>query len=151
MTRSEFIDSVEYFSELQEFCSDEGINVLDDYFDESDLDYNVESDICDCDYGWRCIRDLLNDIETGCDFYRRLGWLCYEGCGSYEFEQLKNEVLEIMDGRGEWDPEDDDEGDDTDDCENSTIDEEYVYRDPVIEPPVETFSLEELLGISVSV
>lgn len=123
MTREEFIENIDYFYELRDFCNDEDIDILDDYFDGDDLDDAIYSDMNEyaAEYSWQDLRDALSNISTGYDFYRRDGVLYFDGCGQPDFDELKERVLEIMDDRESWDRDDDDEDDDEDDEEEETI------------------------------
>ena len=141
MTRSEFIREISCFSELREFCEEEQLSDCDDYVDGDRLDDAIDEDIRYCDMNWRDVRDYLNDITTGEDFYRRDGCLDYVPMDSEDFESLKQDVLNYMDDYREWDPEDDDEEDETEEVDEESVDDEYVYTDPVIEDPNSKISI----------
>ena len=145
MTRREFIDEITRFYELRDFCNENDIYTCDEYFDSDDLDDEVDNDMRDCDYGWRDLRDSLNSIETGYDFYKREGYLYYEGCTDEDFENLKEDVLEVMDERGAWDYDEDDEYEDDED----TDDDEYVYKDPEDVEPETPIQFDEFVGLQV--
>lgn len=152
MRRSEFIDDVTLFCELRDFCYDNDISRLDEYFDSDDLDDNVYEDMRNCDYSWTDLRDALRCIPEGYDFYYREGYFDYTGCDNTDFESLKDEVLEIMDNRGDWDYEEDDEDEDDEDYDEECCDDpedEYVYRDPVIEDPNADVSISSFFELPV--
>lgn len=126
MTRQEFFDDVYDFSELRDFCHNNGCEICDDvYDDESKNDYINErlSDIADDADDWQSLYLILDDIPTGYDYYR------LDDCGNFEslddddFDDYKNDVLEWMDENEYWDEDEDDE-------------EEYF-------PPEEEYSEEE--------
>ena len=119
MKRSEFLEEVTTFWELRDFCHDENISVTDGYIDGDELDQEVEEDVCNRDCCWDTLRDCLNDICYGSDFYYRNGWLDYIGQDDDDFEELKEKVLDIMDDRGDWDDEENDEDDSSEECEES--------------------------------
>lgn len=145
MTRNEFFEEITQFWELRDFCNDQDIYECDDYFDSDDLNDIVESDIRDGDFrNWEDIRDSLNSIETGYNFYKREGYLYYEGCTVDDFDALKQSVAEIMDDRVAWDEDEDDYEDDEDE-----VDDEYVYQDPPEVEPVEAISFDELAGFQI--
>ena len=147
MTRNEFFEDVTRFYELRDFCNDNEIYECDDYFDGDDLDDEVQSDINNDDFrSWTDLRDGLDSIETGYDFYKREGSLYYEGCTDEDFDEIKSRVADIMDERGAWDPDEDDE--DYEDDENG-VDDEYVYQDPPEVEPVESINFDDLIGFQI--
>lgn len=148
MTRSEFLREISCFSELREFCEEEGLSDCDDYVDGDCLDEAIDEDIRYCDMNWRDVRDYLNDIITGEDFYRKDGCLDYVPMDSEDFESLKQDVLSYMDNYGEWGLEDDDEEDETDEVDEESVDDEYVYTDPVIEDPNSKISIDDFFFAS---
>lgn len=110
MTRDEFMDNINDFSELLEFCSDEDCEICADIYRDDDYDREVEDDIANAGYGWRALRDYLSDLPTGYDYYRRNGSFDYDGLDDRDFEDYKSEVAAWMDDGGWWDedePEDD--------------------------------------------
>ena len=147
MRRSEFIEDVTLFCELRDFCYDEDISLLDDYFDENDLDDNVYEDMRNCDYSWTDLRDALRGIEEGCDFYYREGYF-----DNTDFDSLKEEVLEIMDERGAWDDEEDEEDEDEEELDEESCEDpedEFVYKDPVVEDENSGVSIGEFFELPV--
>lgn len=148
MTRSDFEDNITLFYELRDFCSEQYISILDEYFDEDDLDENVCDDIQYADYSWRELRDALRSVPDGYDFYRREGYFDYIGCSEADFEDLKEDVLRIMDERDGWDPEEDEEDEDDEyDEDDETQPEEYVYIEPVVEDPNKDVKLGEFFEL----
>lgn len=148
MTRAEFFDEITYFCELRDFCEENEVyGALDDYFDGNYLDDEVESDLSEYDGNWVDLRDLLNDIRTGYDFYRRDGSFDYVACDDEDLYNLKESVANIIDERGGWDPDDEDE--DEDDEEYEELDEEYVYQDPPQPELNEGMGFDELVGFEI--
>ncbi len=148
MTRQEFIENITTWSELLDFCYDNDSNVCEDIISYDTMDEEIESDLQEevGNRSWRDIRDLLSDINTNYDYYRRDGMFDY--CpmdDDSDFDEYKDVVLDWMDDNGYWDDEEDDEG-------------EYFDDDPFNERPVseeedepaaeaEDFSIGELLGM----
>lgn len=129
MTLQEFDDDITLFYELKDFCSENECSYLDEYFD--DLDDEVNSDLYEWvrynDSDWEDVRNALNDIGTGYDFYRRDGSFDYMGCDDEDFDTLKADVREWAIENGKFD---DDEDEDEDDGE------EEEYR-PALAPGFE--------------
>lgn len=103
MKRQEFIDNITQFYELRDFCHEHELwEITDEYFDGDQLDDEIERDISDRDCDWSTLRDYLNDISTGGEFYYRDGWLCYTERDDEDFQNLKNQVLDAMDEEEGW-------------------------------------------------
>lgn len=149
MTRNYFLDYVTDWSELIEFCREQDCDVCEDIIDEDELDEYVDSDISNTDYGWRRIRDFLDEIPTGYDYYRYDGTFDYVGLDAADFEDYKNRVLDWMDSDDLWEPEEgEDEGEDFDpDYDFFSPGEEEPKTDEPEEPPVEEedFSVSDLM------
>lgn len=114
MTRQEFIDSIDNYSELKEFCYDNDCNILEDVYDEEARDEMVNEWLVDWarNDSWKELRDRLDNINDDYYWYRYDD--CYDewvGLNDYEdFDNYKNEVLEWADEYGCWDdPEDEEE------------------------------------------
>lgn len=99
MTRQEWIDSIEDFSDLISFCIDSGYqeDKADHIISDYDLDRYVEDDLRNCDYGWQSIRDYLANIPQGYDWYLCDGYFDYTGLTSDDFEDWKSDVLSELD------------------------------------------------------
>lgn len=127
MTRQEWIDSIGDFGDLVHFCLDSGYQedeanqILSDY----DLDNYVEDDIRSYDCGWQSLRDYLNEIPSGYDWYRCNGYFDYDGLTNDEFEDWKADVLSELDRDGYFD---DDEEEDDDDGVIERVRPEVEYR-----------------------
>lgn len=141
MTRQQFMDEVTDFDELFQFCDENGYeDALEDIYHQDALDEYVESEISEYirRHSWRELRDALDDIPTGYNYYRCTGWLEYDGADD-EFEYYKDQVLECCDRNGDWDDEEEEEedyyGPDTffgvdqeDEEEESAPDEEFSVQ-----------------------
>ncbi len=143
MTRDYFIEEVTTWSELLEFCGEEGCYTCEDIIYSDDLDELLCNDISEAirHDTWTEIRDALDSIETGYDFYVIRGTFNYEGADD-DFDYYKDEVLEWGDYNDKWDePEDEEDavfGEPVEDCEESELQEEPLED--------EDFSVGELVG-----
>ena len=106
MTRQEFLDDVNGFSDLLRFCSDEDLDAcsyvktadeLDEWLNDTILDWARE--MC-----WTELRDQLDDINTNYDYYDTEYGV--EGI-DYDFERYKWYALEEADELDIWDEEED--------------------------------------------
>lgn len=147
MTRQEFLDSVNDFGDLIDFCSDEGCDYCENIYYEDSFDDLVN----DCvsgwarDMGWRDLRDRLDDIPSGYDWYDTSDE--WRGLDDDDFRAYKDDVLEWGDDHDIWDvPDEDDE--EIDDFEDDGIFEED--EDDDYEEPEDGCSFEELFAASSS-
>lgn len=152
MTRSCFIESVTEWYELLEVCGEYGCDVCEDIIDEGQLDLYVCDDIRDAmeTREWGYIRDMLNDISRGYDYYRINGSFDYDGMDYDDFDVYKERVLDWIDEYGSWEDEDDD-GDDEEDTEadsDSDVFSQESESEPE-EPAVEEedFTVIELMNM----
>ncbi len=138
MTANEFLENVNEWWELKDFCSETGCDYCDDIVDKYTLDEDVEYALSEyhCDYNWREIRDLLNDIPTGYDFYRCNGSFDYVGLDGEDFESLKEDVYDWAFLNGYFDDEEEDE-----EVEDGSSEPE---EDPVED---EDFSVSDLMSM----
>lgn len=115
MTRQEWIDDITDFSDLINFCEENGYqdDTARSIFCDYDLDSWVEDDIRDCDYGWRSLRDSLSDIPDGYDWYRRDGFFDYVGLTQDDFDDWKSDVLSELDDDDFFEDEEEEEDGDT--------------------------------------
>lgn len=110
MTRQEFIDEVNDWQELIDFCNREGIDYCDDVYDFGSYSSKIEDEIQErlAWDGWEAIRDWLYDLPCGCEYYVNSdnGW--FEADNSY-FEDTKQDVLNFMDDDDRWDEDEEEE------------------------------------------
>ena len=115
MTRTEFIDDIQCWDDLLDFCSGYDCNVCADIIPYNSLNSNLGEDftMCGDEYDWDDIRDWLNNIDDNANYYYRNGCFEYESVDD-QFESYKDDVLEWGDEGDIWDPEQehDDDGDD---------------------------------------
>ena len=111
MTRQEWEDSIEDIGDLVSFSNETGYqdseycDVIDDY----GLDDCISEDIRYYDGSWQSLRDALDSIETGYDWYKREGCLDYTGLDSSDYRDMKEEMLQELIDDDFFDEEDADE------------------------------------------
>lgn len=124
MTREQFENDVTCVSELIEFCNDHDLDYCSEWVYCDDYDQWVCEDINDStgSDSWEDIRDWLNDLPTGYDFYIRNGRLDYYGMDemSDEFYSQRESIADQLESDGFFDYEgdEDDEDEDYDDDNN---------------------------------
>lgn len=134
MTRQDFIDDVNSFWELIEFCGDERLDICEDLVFWDELDGYIMRAIRDLDT-WQGIRDFLSDIPDGGEYFSVDGYgdvVCVDDM----FDDYKADVLRAMDQCNAWDEEEDssDDDDDVDGSESSiyaTEEDEEITIDDV--------------------
>lgn len=107
MTRSEFIEEITTFDELYSFCCDNnyaGIFLNHDIYPRADVDYLLDDYIKNGGWeSWKEVKNVLEDIPDT-DWYIRDYWSDeYEEASDSDFDDLKEEVLEIGDENEIWD------------------------------------------------
>lgn len=140
MTRQEFLTDVNDFWDLRNFCYDEDCDILIDAYDYDSADEVIQEGLTDYirNYNddWRDIRDRLNYIDLGGDWFWCNGWDDWD-CIDDDFDDYKEQVLDWADRNGVFDEED------AEDVESS---------EPEEEPPFDTedFSVLETLDAGSS-
>ena len=113
MTRQEFIDNIHYWSELIEFCSDNGCDYCEDIYDSDAWNDYVNDDVAEMarNDGWRDILGVLQEYDelSGYDYYRRNDYGEWIGLDDDDFESYKDDVCGWMDDNDYWDEEDEEE------------------------------------------
>lgn len=125
MTRNEFLDGVNTWRELIEFCCDEDCDACEDICDEDQKDDEIEADLIEIvrEEGWKTIYHWLDEIPTGFEYYRRDGMFDYVGMDERgDFQEYKDAALEWMDDRDCWDEEETEEPEEQ-------FDEEVINED----------------------
>lgn len=135
MTRREFLEDVTDFYDLRDFCWRNDCYVMDDYdvIDDEQKDDRIHEWLRETDEDWSTIRDILDDVPTGYDFYRCDGWVTFYPCDDSDFDDVKSEVLEWADDNDVF--EDSDEEDDDEEIEEETAD------------PVDSINCELLMAV----
>ena len=146
MTRAEFIDTVNEWWELIDFCSDENCEICNDVYSNDDRDSYIDerlSDIADSIGDWRSLRDELYNITTGYDYYLYNGWTDWIGLTDEDFEEFKQRVLVWMDNGDYWEEEEDEE--EFFDDEYYDEDDEDWFEDEPIPSDIDTQEFENLI------
>ena len=140
MTRQEFIDDVQYWSELIDFCYEEGCYVCEDVYTSDQRDDRIDEDVSEMmrNNSWRTILDTLQtyDDQSGYEYYSLDGYGDWIGLDDDDLASYKDDVLEWMDNNGRW-------GDENDEDEND--------EDDNIPTEAEDLSLNELFNAGVDV
>lgn len=107
MTRSYFLAQINEWRDLIDLCRHYRCDICEDIIDRDQLDNYVHDDIIACinDNSWKEIRDMLEEIDPGFDYYRADGRFDYECLESYDFYNYKQKVLDWMDGKDMWEEE----------------------------------------------
>lgn len=119
MTRNEFIENVTEFYDLRDFCFENDMyGIADELYDSDYLD-ELLNDRLRNNYwdDWQSALSDLSGIDTGYDWYREDGYGNFDGLDSSDFDDLKQEVLEIGDRDELWDEEDDEDEPDEEESE----------------------------------
>ena len=100
MTRREFINDVQYWSDLLDFCSDEGCDYCEDVYSSDQWNDWIDDNMYDWarNNGWREILRILQDYDelTGYDYYRKDEYGDWYGLDDNDFESYKNSLLTIL-------------------------------------------------------
>lgn len=108
MVRDDFLSEIEDYSDLINFCNENGIyNVIGNVCDYSEFCELVDEDIRNStryDH-WTDVRDWLNQLPTDSEsgYYRRNGRLEYEELTARDFEDDKQYILELAEEHGLFD------------------------------------------------
>ena len=112
MTRQEFIETINDFSDLIEFCNDYNLSTCEDIMSDDTLDeeinYRLEN-YRDYFSNWREARDFLSDIDTSYYWYDQ----DFNGI-DYDFDEYKERALGEGDDDGIWDDDEEEEEEDDD-------------------------------------
>ncbi len=133
MTRREFEENINNFQELYDFCYDNDLQTMEsvetkDAIFQDLIDDHIK-EYLSSGY-WYNLRNILDDIDDGYDYYRVDGILDYIPITDDDFEAYKSDVADEMDGY--WDDEDE---------------EETEEAQPVTEPQPEPVDPEDLVPI----
>ena len=129
MTRQNFIDDVNSFWELIEFCDNERLDTCADVIYGDYLGEYIMRTIRQDFDTWQGIRDYLSDIQTGGEFYAEDGYgniICVDDM----FDSYKEDVIRTMDQCESWD---EDEEEDAVDDTGSSVSSAYRVEDEDID------------------
>ena len=128
MTRNEFLENVDTFSNLIDFCDEIGSDVCCDLYYYEDLNEAILDDLReDPPRDWCELRDCLNGIPEAPYWYVRNGWLDYESADD-RFDEFKQMVLDEADDNGDFDADEEEEN------EEEPVEEEAGEESEVSEP-----------------
>lgn len=149
MTRQDFIDYVGYWSELLDFCTEEGCYVCENIYSDASRNDFIEEDLYEMvrDMNWREVLNVLQgyDSNSGYDYYLKNDYGEFEGLNDDDdFVSYKDDVLDWGDRYSVWEDEEDDEEDNEENLEPYDSDDEVPLE-------AEDISFEELFAPSVSV
>lgn len=114
MTRQEFIDRVTTASDVFEFCYDEDLDYCSSWVTNDDLDGYLCEVIRDMTHNetWDRIRDFLDGIDEGYDFYDSDNDYC--GIDDDDVENVREQILDYFEFDDEEDEDAEFEEDETD-------------------------------------
>lgn len=120
MKRSDFIEEINDFYSLRQFCYDFNLEAMDNVFDFGEAFDFAEENVADfaSQVSLKFLRHTINDIydtlSIGC-YYKMDDWMSFEEI--FE-EDIKNNVLFEMDALDLWESEEDEDCDSDDSGEN---------------------------------
>lgn len=134
MTRQEFED-ISTWRELIDFCNDYSCSYCDDVCSEDVRDsyINYSLEYMARENNWTNLRDTLNDIPTGYDYYRKNDYGDWYGLDDNDLEDYKSDIFDWADENGIFD-------DDEEDGE-----EPWYVDDEEFTPPKESISITDLI------
>ena len=107
MTRDEFYNTIDSFSELKDFCVDNDLRTMEDVFSDDERDDYLYDVIHDNNDYWADLRDWLNSIPTGYDWWVRDNWDAWEGIDEDDFPSWLDSVANEAEEEGVFDAEED--------------------------------------------
>ena len=147
MTREAWRDSINTIGDFIDFCNDEGIweDVVADFLEEDSYDDAVQEDINEYYYGWHDLRDSLNNLPTGYDWYRRDGMFDYVGLDDSDLDYYLDDLERYLDEIG-WFTDEDHEDDDTGHTANTHASAEvhmpWDFETETTEPELEQLNVD---------
>lgn len=126
MTRAEFEDNVTSFYDLIDWCNDNNCYVCDDIYSSESYDSYINDQLVDWarDYDWEELRNILNDLPTGYEYYLGAEYdNDWRGLDDDDFDEFYSRALEWGDENEIWD----------DDDEEEYVEEEPEDDDPIVE------------------
>ena len=149
MTRQEFVDEVNSWGDLIDFCNENNLDFTEDIYDEESRDNDIDEMLVDWarENNWQELYNILDRIQTGYEYYR-YDYGDWEGLGDADFDDLKEEVEEYCVRNGYFDEEEEpeEEPDEEEEPEEEEQEEESEDDMPVED---EDLSLEEFLNVGV--
>lgn len=97
MTKSEFLEKIDDTYELIEFCNENGLeDMVEDIVDDDEKDDRIDEWISNEIHNsrWYDIYRILEDVPTGYSYYRYESESNIESFDDYDFQNLRDQVLE---------------------------------------------------------
>lgn len=150
MTRSEFLNDVNWFGDLIDFCYEVGCNYCENIIDYDELDEEIDDYLSENvrEKSWKSIKEDLDCIPEGYDYYLRRYTMEYEGLTESDFLDYKDDVLDWADSYERFDEEDIE--DEVDKFYQSGFKFDGTYDNEKTEVEEEDLSVDELLKNSWS-
>lgn len=152
MTRNQFIEEVNCWSELRDFCYDYECSYCDDVYDDDQKDDYFNSELVEYARNagdWRNMLGYLQDIPTGYDYYIKDDYDDWREADDDDFSTYKDDILEWGDNNEVWDEEEEEYYD----PDGEEVDESYYEEneeEELAEEPEEGCTLGELFSASAS-
>lgn len=149
MTRTEFFEEVNDWSDLMNFADHVGYTLGDIFFSGDESSY-VEDDINDYvryRYDWEELKDILDGLDFSGEVYDRVDSFEYDDITD-KFEEYKEYLADYCDNHDYWDEEDEEVEEENEEAEEDEEDDEVETEDEVFEDDV---TLAEFLMPSVAV
>jgi len=151
VTRQEFIDDITTMSALLDFCYEEDCSVCEDVYSEEAMDDYINEN-CLVDWArsnsWYGLRDMLNDLPTGYDWYYVNEYGDFEGVDDYVLEDFKDRVLEWAEDNDVFDQEEEEDEPEDDGDEAEALPEEPEEPEEGLDPE---FPIADLFASSITV
>lgn len=128
MTRTEFEENVVSFGDLVDFCYDNNLEVMEDVISDDQLDDDVNEDLQYHNGSWQDLRDRLDEIPQGYDWYRRDGFLDFCPLDDYDFERYREDVIRAAEDEGVFEDEEEEEEQDAVDPEAIDVATAQAYE-----------------------
>lgn len=147
MTRDEFCELREW-SDIIDFCREYNLSFCDYVYDSEayDDEINEELERRAQEDSWYEVKDWLDSLDSGYDYYIKDGWGDFEGASNGDFDRICEEILDYCDDEGLWDEEEEEE-----EPEEYLVDEEATEEDEDDDVEVEEgCSIEDLFGAGVA-
>lgn len=135
MTRQQFVDEVNDWWDLTDFCYDNDCSYCDDVYPEDSRDERINEYLvnmardADC---WQSLLDSLSSIETGYEYYRETDDGTWVGLdNTYDFESYKDDVLDWGDSNDIWDDDEEEPLYESPFSDDETEDDDFVTNEPI--------------------
>lgn len=113
MRREDFVNEMTSWGEVTDFCVEAGLDdLIDDIYSSYNMARSMDEDIPEYlqHNDWDELKDALNNIDEGYDYYRRYGFMEWTGLDDYsDLDDFVQEVKEYIDDNCPdlWDSDED--------------------------------------------